>query len=248
LKAILSDVHGNLEALYAVLDDIDRHPVEAVYCLGDTVGYGPNPRECLDLVTEICSVVLLGNHDLATIRELGGFKKHAEQALCWTRRQLQAPLPDRRTANLRREFLARCQPEHQEDDLLFVHGSPRCPLREYVKPDDAHDEPKMTALFALVDRCCFQGHTHRPGVFAEGEGFLTPGDTNGRYRLDERKALINVGSVGQPRDGDWRASYVLLDDDTIHFRRVEYDVDTTVRKVRATDLDDWLGERLKDGL
>jgi predicted phosphodiesterase len=249
LKAILSDIHGNLEALYAVLDDIDQHDVDAVYCLGDTVGYGPNPCECLDLVAEICSVVLLGNHDLATIQDIGGFRKHAEDALCWTRTQLQAPQPDQQAADRRRGFLSRCQSRHQDGELLFVHGSPRGPLREYVRAEDVQDQPKMNALFALVDRCCFQGHTHRPGVFVEGRDFISPDRMlTGRYRLDERKVLVNVGSVGQPRDGDWRASYVLFDGDTIEFRRVEYDVSATVRKVHAAELDAWLGDRLTQGL
>jgi diadenosine tetraphosphatase ApaH/serine/threonine PP2A family protein phosphatase len=107
----------------------------------------------------------------------------------------------------------------------------------------------MEANFALVGRYCFQGHTHLAGVFTEDRRFYGPAELGYAYRLDGRKALVNVGSVGQPRDGDWRAAYALLDGETVRFRRVEYDVEATVRKIRALDaLDDWLGERLKEGL
>ena len=132
--------------------------------------------------------------------------------------------------------------------MLFVHGSPRNHLNEYVFPEDIYNQRKMERIFALVDRYCFQGHTHVPGIFTESLQFLSPEEFDYVYRLDGRKTLVNVGSVGQPRDGDWRASYALLDGDTIRYRRVEYDVDTTVRKIRdIDDLDDFLGERLRKG-
>jgi len=106
----------------------------------------------------------------------------------------------------------------------------------------------MGRLFGAVERCCFVGHTHMPGVFVQGVGFFTPGELGGEYPLDGRKALVNVGSVGQPRDGDWRACYVLLDGDAVRFRRVEYDVDATVRKIHAEPgLPPSLGGRLRRG-
>ena len=106
----------------------------------------------------------------------------------------------------------------------------------------------MERIFALVDRYCFQGHTHVPGIFTESLQFLSPEEFDYVYRLDGRKTLCNVGSVGQPRDGDWRACYVLLDDNVIRYRRVEYDIETTIKKVYAVpELDNFLGDRLRDG-
>ena len=138
-------------------------------------------------------------------------------------------------------------------DLLFVHGSARDPLHEYVYPEDCLDLGKMQRVFAQVGRYCFQGHTHVPGIFIEQAPddlyqFHSPEEIDYQHRLDGRKTLCNVGSVGQPRDGDWRACYVLLDGDTINFRRVEYDIDSTVKKIYAVpDLENFLGDRLRDG-
>jgi diadenosine tetraphosphatase ApaH/serine/threonine PP2A family protein phosphatase len=247
MKAILSDIHGNLEALQAVMADVGQYDVEAVYCLGDVVGYGPNPRECLDLVMSH-DLVLLGNHDQAALFDPVNFNEAAERAAFWTRGQLDAPLPSRAAADRRWEFLAERPVRHREGPFLFVHGSARNPLNEYVFPEDVYNERKIGAIFALVERYCFQGHTHLPGVFTEGREFFSPEDLEYAYQLDGTKTLCNVGSVGQPRDGDWRASYVLLDEETIYFRRVEYDIDTTVQKIRDIDeLDDFLGDRLPKG-
>jgi diadenosine tetraphosphatase ApaH/serine/threonine PP2A family protein phosphatase len=250
--ALLSDVHANLEALQAVLDDLARHGAEAVYCLGDTIGYGPDPRACLDLAMA-WRVVLLGNHDEAALLGPEGFTPAAARAALWTQSQLAADEPDRQARERRLAFLAGLPRRREEGDLLFVHGSARDPVHEYVYPEDCLDLGKMEGVFALVGRYCFQGHTHVPGVFAEqvpGEPalFRGPEALGHLYRLGGGKALVNVGSVGQPRDGDWRACYALLDGDTVHFRRVEYDVEATVRKVwDSAGLDPRLGERLRRG-
>jgi diadenosine tetraphosphatase ApaH/serine/threonine PP2A family protein phosphatase len=247
MKAILSDVHGNLEALRAVLDDIARHPVQEVYCLGDVVGYGPDPRDCLDLVAR-CKVVLLGNHDQAVLFDPVNFNAVAERAIQWTRCQLESPVPSRQARDRRWELLAEMPRRHREGGLLFVHGSARNPINEYVFPEDVYNPAKMGALFDLVEHRCFQGHTHVPGIFTEDLDFFSPEDVGPVHHLDGRKALINVGSVGQPRDGDPRACYVLLDGDALQFRRVPYDVEATVQKVRAVpELDNSLGERLRQG-
>jgi diadenosine tetraphosphatase ApaH/serine/threonine PP2A family protein phosphatase len=250
--AILSDIHSNLEAFQAVLADIDElsRPVERILCLGDTVGYGPNPLECLDLVRQRCDLVLLGNHDQAVLFDPEGFGASAARAVFWTREQLETPGPE---AEERWAFLLRLPQKHVEGDLLYVHGSARGPLNEYVFPEDVWNHRKMERIFELVERCCFQGHTHVPGIFTEepsGERyrFCSPEDADYEYRLDRRKTLINVGSVGQPRDGDWRACYVLLDEGVVRYRRVEYDVATTIRKIHDNPgLDDFLGDRLGDG-
>ncbi|HEY7153959.1 MAG TPA: metallophosphoesterase family protein [Gemmataceae bacterium] len=247
MKALISDIHSNFEALQAVLADIARHPVEAVYCLGDVVGYGPNPRECLDRIMS-CSVVLLGNHDQAVLFDPMNFNPVAERATMWTRDQLDRPMPSRAAADTRWEFLAERPMKHRDGDFLLVHGSPRNPLNEYIFPEDIYSEAKMRSIFAQVPRYMFQGHTHVPGVFTESLEFFSPEEIDYQYQLDGRKTLCNVGSVGQPRDGDWRACYVLLDGTTIRYRRVEYDVDATVQKIRAVEeLDDFLADRLRGG-
>jgi predicted phosphodiesterase len=247
MKAIISDIHSNFEALQAVLDDARKHSVDEIYCLGDVVGYGPNPRECLEAVMK-CPVVLLGNHDHAVLFDPMNFNPAAERATYWTRSQLEAPVPSRQIADERWAFLGDRPKKHQEDGYLYVHGSARNPLNEYVFPEDVYHPAKLNALFSLVERYCFQGHTHLPGVFIESMEFYSPEEMDYEYKLDGRKILCNVGSVGQPRDGDWRACYILLDDNTIFYRRVEYDVETTVQKIRdIPELDDFLGERLFNG-
>jgi diadenosine tetraphosphatase ApaH/serine/threonine PP2A family protein phosphatase len=166
----------------------------------------------------------------------------------WTREQLDKPFPSRLAADARWEFLSERPLKHREGDFLFVHGSPRNPLNEYIFPEDIYSEVKMRSIFAQVPRYMFQGHTHVPGIFTETMEFLSPEDVGSEYVLDGRKTLCNVGSVGQPRDGDGRACYVLLDGQTIRYRRVAYDVETTIRKIREIDeLDDFLAERLRNG-
>src|SRR3989440_1092839 len=252
LKALISDIHSNLEALQAVLDDIDKHNVSEIYCLGDIVGYGPNPRECIDMVRK-CKLVLLGNHDQGAMLDPDGFNPPAERAIFWTRAQLESPVENRGKMQERWDFLAERPRSHKENGFLYVHGSARNPLNEYVFPEDIYNQRKMDRIFALVDRYCFQGHTHVPGIFTESlpedlYQFHAPDEVEYVYKLDGRKTLCNVGSVGQPRDGDWRACYVLLDGDTIRYRRVEYDIDTTVAKIYGIpDLDNFLGDRLRDG-
>ena len=247
MKAIISDIHGNLEALQAVLKDIEARGVSEIYCLGDVVGYGPNPRECVDLVMR-CKVVLLGNHDQGAIFDPDGFNPQAERAIFWTRAQLESSSEPRQIRERRWEFLAERPRQVRENGFLYVHGSARYPLSEYVFPEDIYNMKKMERIFALVERYCFQGHTHVPGIFTENLQFLSPEDVNSQYKLDGRKTLCNVGSVGQPRDGDWRACYVMLDGETINFIRVEYDVETTIRKVYEIDeLDNFLGDRLREG-
>jgi diadenosine tetraphosphatase ApaH/serine/threonine PP2A family protein phosphatase len=252
VKAIISDIHSNLEALQAVLQDIQTQQVEAIYCLGDVIGYGPNPRECVDLVMQ-CRVVLLGNHDQGALFDPDGFNPPAERAIFWTRSQLEAAADNSPNRERRWEFLADRPRSHREDGCLFVHGSARNPLNEYVFPEDIYNQRKMERIFALVDRYCFQGHTHVPGVFTEQRPeelytFRSPEEVQYAYRLDGRKTLCNVGSIGQPRDGDWRACYVLFDGETIRYRRVEYDIETTIQKIYAVpDLENFLGDRLRDG-
>ncbi|MBI5760275.1 MAG: metallophosphoesterase family protein [Planctomycetales bacterium] len=246
MKAIISDIHGNLEAAEAVLADIKQQGITEVYCLGDIIGYGPNPRECIDRVMASCKLTLLGNHDQGALFDPEGFNPGAERAIFWTRKQLETGDP--KGNEKRWEFLGELPRTHRDGKLLFVHGSARNPLNEYVFPEDIYNQRKMERIFALVDQYCFQGHTHVPGVFTESLKFFSPEDLNFEYDLGAEKILVNVGSVGQPRNHDWRSSYVVLNDNHLSFRRVEYDIDKTVAKIYATpELDNFLGDRLRDG-
>src|SRR3974390_1446145 len=197
--------HGMVRAApEAVLKDIQDHGVTEIYCLGDVVGYGPNPRECVDLVMQ-CQVVLLGNHDQGAMFDPEGFNPPAERAIFWTREPLETATEARQTRERRWEFLAERPRTFRENGYLYVHGSARNPLNEYVFPEDIYNQRKMERIFSLVEKYCFQGHTHVPGVFTENLQFHSPEEIDYVYHLDARKTLCNVGSVGQPRDGDWRA-------------------------------------------
>lgn len=246
--AILSDIHGNLAALEAVLEDVRTQAVDEIICLGDVVGYGPRPRECLDKTMEFAFTVL-GNHDSSAIFDPEGFNSTAERAIFWTREQLHTadtPALCRR----RLEFICKMPRVVQRDGQLFVHGSPRGPTTEYVFPEDTQNPRKMDKLFSLVTRVCFQGHTHVPGIFTSENRFIRSSDVSERFRLFDNVAkwMVNVGSVGQPRDGDPRSCYVIWDDNTVTFRRIPYDIEQTVREIEAEpELDDMLGYRLREG-
>lgn len=245
-RAILSDIHGNLAALEAVLEDVASQGVDEIVCLGDIVGYGPQPCECLDRAMEF-SFSILGNHDNSALFDPEGFNTAAEQAIFWTRRQLECG--DDEGANIRRlEFLAQMPRTQLEGSMLFVHGSPRGPTNEYVFPEDTYNRRKMEKLFSLVPGICFQGHTHVPGVFTSSLQFLRPDEIGDHYSLTNEKVMINVGSVGQPRDNDPRSCYVITDGQTVRFRRVSYDIEATVKKIEAiSELDNFLGHRLREG-
>lgn len=245
-RAILSDIHGNLAALNAVLADIDREGVESIVCLGDIVGYGPEPCACLDRAMQF-EFSILGNHDNSALFDPEGFNAAAEQAIFWTRRQLETQ--DSPEDSLRRlQFISQMPRTRLEDSRLFVHGSPRGPTNEYVFPEDTYNRRKMDKLFSLVPGVCFQGHTHVPGVFTSDLQFLRPSEIGDRYRITDQKIMVNVGSVGQPRDNDPRSCYVIAEGDELRFRRVEYDIESTVAAIEAIpELDNFLGYRLREG-
>jgi predicted phosphodiesterase len=279
MLAIISDIHGNLEALEAVFAEIDRRGIGDVLCLGDVLGYGPNPLECLDLVRARCRATIMGNHDFAVFFEPYNFNTGAESAAYWSRRQLdEEPDPEKKAARwnflaglpVRREF------SQEGRKYQCCHASPRRPINEYVFPDDIYTHPaKFTLLFdrlgvtppspeeqqrngtlpsGSMARVCFIGHTHVPGVFLPGPDFYSPDDCEGTYVIDpDGKSLVNVGSVGQPRDRDPRSSFAVLSTTpdgraTVEFVRLEYDLQKTKAKVEAIEeLDDFLGARLLEG-
>lgn len=244
-RAIISDIHGNIEALNAVMEDISAQGVDEIFCLGDVVGYGPNPRECIDACRNF-QLVLLGNHDNGALFDPDGFSSGAERAIFWTRQQLEDTSFE--GAAERWDFLAKLPRTHRLDDHMFVHGSPRSPLNEYVFPEDVYNQRKIERIFGFIHQYCFQGHTHVPGVFTENCRFYSPTEIGNEFELNEQKVMVNVGSVGQPRDGDPRSSYVTVEDNALRFHRVEYDPTDTRDKIYAIeDLDNFLGDRLLEG-
>jgi len=250
-RALISDIHANLAALQVVLEDIRQQGVSKIYCLGDIVGYGPDPRECLDHVIENCQMTILGNHDQAALFDPDGFNPVALQAIYWTRNELERSNGNANRVDQRWDFLGELPRSLNEGNFLYVHGSPREPTNEYVFPEDVYNQRKMDALFDRIERYCFQGHTHIPGVFTGSGEFITPEECNFQFRLTDEKAMFNVGSVGQPRDSDPRACYVIVHEDGepfVEFRRVEYAIDTTVEKIYSiSSLDNMLGDRLRSG-
>lgn len=249
MKAIISDIHGNLEAFQAVLADTERQGATELICLGDFVGYGPNPKECIDLAVGF-KVALRGNHEHALLVEFEGsdFNAKAKDSIDWTREQLHDFANDADANRRRWDFLAALETTHKEDNIFYVHGTPRDPIAEYLYPRDIYRPDKLRGLFDMVDWLCFCGHTHVPGIWTQDMIYLKPQEVNYRYHLVKKKTIVNVGSVGQPRDGDRRATYVLFDGSRVVFRKVDYRVETTARKIRSIpQLDPYLAERLLEG-
>lgn len=248
-RAIISDIHGNLEALLGVLADIATRQVDEIVCLGDVIGYGPNPCECLELVMKRASFCILGNHDQAALFDPEGFNPTALKAIYWTRDQLDAN-GRAADANRRWDFISEMPKQKLDGPVLFAHGSPRDPTNEYVFPESVFDIAKMKANFERFSQYCFVGHTHMPGVFTEELEFIKPIDCDHQFKLARERLLINVGSVGQPRDENPRSCYVIHDDreSQITFHRVEYDVEKTIKKIYAVrELENSLGDRLRVG-
>jgi len=273
LFAVISDIHANLEALVAVLADIDRRSIKQLYCLGDVVGYGASPKECLDLVVDRCEIILCGNHDHAVFYEPTNFNVGAERAAYWTR-QVFEDEPDKKRRDRRWEALGKLPIVVEAKGLLLVHASPRRPINEYLFPEDVYTNPsKILENFKRLGpqhMACLVGHTHVPGVFLDDPCFDPPDELPeiSIYSItSDEKAIINVGSVGQPRDRDPRSCYVVVyekgeappgydspevgEDEyctTIEYVRIEYDVEKSARRIFDTpELDDFLGTRLFEG-
>lgn len=251
--ALISDLHSNLEALHAVLNDIRSQGVPEIFCLGDLVGYGPNPAEVVEEATE-WKVVLMGNHDEAVLKEAYGFNPIARSAVTWTREQLKPGLLSGRKKRNLWTFLTSLPLTHRSGPDLFVHGSPRDPTMEYILRSDCISHggtvpEKIRDIFTRFERRCFTGHTHDPGVITEEGRFLHPSQAAGEYRFEAgKKYIVNVGSVGQPRDGDTRACYAIYDGDQVRWRRVEYDYRRTMEKIQENrSLDVRSAERLSHG-
>ena len=254
ITALISDIHSNLEALEAVMTDIEDRGADRIVCLGDVVNYGPDPAECLRIARTL-DLVLLGNHEEAVMYGAIGFNVHAREAAEWTRDALKPSLFGNGERLENWVFIRNLPKRKQEDSVYLVHASPRDPTSEYLLPSESDPllgEPseKLKGCFERIDRVCFVGHTHLPGVFRERGPFATPEDLDGEFVLpDDEKAIVNVGSVGQPRDRNPKSCYVTFDGEVVRYHRVEYDRETTCRKIKATrGLPDRGGERLLEGI
>lgn len=250
--AIISDIHSNLEALQRVLESIEERGLEHVICLGDVVGYGPDPEACVDLVRERCEVTIKGNHDAALFEGADRFNPFARSAIRFTREKLKPGLLRGRATSERWEWLRDLPEKKRRGDALFVHGSPRDPVNEYIYQEDVffNVDPKLREIFAEVERAVFCGHTHMPVIIrSDLKTFVPEGPVHEHQLLPDFKYIINVGSVGQPRDRDNRASWVEVEGDIVRHHRVAYEFDETARKIgRHALLDEILGTRLSKGM
>jgi diadenosine tetraphosphatase ApaH/serine/threonine PP2A family protein phosphatase len=238
--AILGDIHSNLTALEAVLADLEKSGgADEVWCLGDIVGYGPDPHECLEIVRSRCSLCIAGNHDLASISGLdtSTFNQDAAMAVRWTSRQLRADEVD---------FLSGLPLKVERGDFTLAHGSPREPVWEYITSFREAEENFQY----FETRYCLIGHSHLAQYFRLGDGSVTdqPGEGTD-IKLANQRYIINPGSVGQPRDSDPRAAYAIHNTETttISFQRVAYDINSVQNRMEKAGLPLWLIERLACG-
>ena len=238
--AVISDVHGNRLALEAVLDAVDGERADELWCLGDLVGYGPQPNECCRTVAGRADLCLAGNHDLVVLGSLAihDFAGDAATAARWTQTVL---------ADDAREFLSGLQSRARRDGAELFHGSARDPVWEYVLGEEA----AWWTLQATTAPLVLVGHSHVPlAISLEGDvlaGGLAPDGTV--IELEAGRWLLNPGSVGQPRDGDPRAAYLLLEPGRrASFHRVEYPVERTQEEIRELGLPEALAERLAQGV
>jgi predicted phosphodiesterase len=239
--AVISDIHGNWHAFQAVLDDIAHEEADEIWCLGDIVGYGPQPNRCVAEARERSAICLLGNHDLAAIggADLAGFSPDAAESARWTIAELE---PDALA------YLKTLEPKGEREGVELFHASPRDPIWEYVLSESA----VRTALELTTAGLVCVGHSHIPIALLLSNGdSLAGGLAKGgsEIELTEGRWLLNPGSVGQPRDGDPRAAYLLVDLEDRHaqYRRVPYNIDATQAEIRKAGLPEALAERLSEG-
>jgi diadenosine tetraphosphatase ApaH/serine/threonine PP2A family protein phosphatase len=239
--AVVSDIHSNLHALDAVLADIRAEAPDEIVCLGDVVGYGPHPNECVDAIREHAALSLCGNHDLAVLGaiDIAEFSGDAGIAARWTRSVLREP---------QAEWLSGLEPTSERDGAQLFHGSPRDPVWDYVLSADT----ARTSILATTAPLVLVGHSHVALALAwDGEeiaGGLAAAGTE--IELGDRRWLLNPGSVGQPRDGDPHAAWLLIDETAgrASFRRVAYPIEQTQVAMRTRGLPETLAARLAHGV
>jgi predicted phosphodiesterase len=238
--AVISDIHANWHALEAVIADLDDESPDEVWCLGDLVGYGPQPNRCTTETSERSAICLAGNHDLGAIGklELTDFSPDAATTARWTTDVLEDDC---------RRYLESLEPTGERQGMQMYHGSPRDPVWEYVLSEPA----ARAALEIATSDIVLVGHSHIPIALRLLDGTIAGGLAKGGsdLDLDTGRWLLNPGSVGQPRDGDARAAYLLLDLESkhAHFRRVPYDIEATQAEIREHGLPEELALRLAGG-
>ncbi len=240
--AIFADIHSNLEALNIVLDYYSQEKVDKYFCCGDLVGYGPNPNECIEKVRQLKATVVAGNHDLASIglKDIGWFNENAQAAILWTKKEL-TPENSRYLKSL---------PQIYDDKYLtLVHGSPREPIDQYLLSLNQAREN----LNYFSTQVCFVGHSHTPFFYQKkSQGAESCGNflqKNPVLLAPETKTIINVGSVGQPRDDDPRSACVIydLEKKEVHLARFEYNILPVQQKMSEANLPLFLIQRLSYG-
>lgn len=234
--AVISDVHSNIEALSAVFSELEQTGIERVICLGDIVGYGADPDDCLHLIKDKCEVVIRGNHDSAVSGsdEYSSFNPEAEEAIYWTRNRISEEW---------KSYLESLPMIFEENGIIYVHASPHKPERwsYIVSREDALFEFRY-----FKGSAAFIGHSHLSGIFCHD------GDTfdNEVILNEEKRYIINVGSVGQPRDGNSNAAYAVYDDKlkSVNINRVAYNVESAAEKIIDAGLPNFLSSRLTAGI
>lgn len=238
--AVLSDIHGNAEALDAVLHAVDAEDAECIVCLGDLVGYGPEPDECVRRIFEKTDRIVAGNHDFAAVGKTStmNFTRHAKQAVEWTEKIL---------SDASRQRLNGLPLIQSVWDAQLVHATPDKPDRWHYMIETSHARRSLKSMNTDI---CLTGHTHRPGAFVRnGEGLIHFQDATSLPLINGQTYIINAGSVGQPRDGDPRACFGILDTEERRFvlRRVSYPIENTQRKMLDLGLPEFLIDRLSLG-
>ncbi len=238
--AVISDVHANGEALRAVLGDIRQRRIESIFFLGDAVGYGPEPNESVGLLESECEIMIAGNHDRGAVglADTRTFNEFARAALAWT---------DGVLTGDNREILRRAplKSEITEIDITLVHASPYEPERWHYLLKLADAETNFRYMHTTA---CFVGHSHRPFIIEMSHSGELNINKAVMQKREGSRYIINAGSIGQPRDGDPRACYVMVDDDRIEIVRVSYDIAATQKKMSENGLPLPLIERLSYGL
>lgn len=252
MQAIIADVHSNLEAFTAVLEDIKKKGITEIISLGDLIGYGPNPVESILLSLEHNIINLYGNHELALFKDKTNFNPAAQKAIDWTKEVIR----NNRTHPGIKSFFDNLAYEYQNEDIIYTHGSPKGVIDEYViKKDDFFKltpavKANLKDNFELVKHIGFIGHTHIPYV-CTSELYLVHPEWQ-EYQpyplLPGTKTIVNPGSVGQPRDKDPRACYATFDGNTVTHYRIEYEIEKTISKMQGNlALDKILWMRLRKG-
>jgi len=241
--AIISDIHSNLEALQAVLKKIEKEKIDTIVCLGDIVGYGPNPNECIELIRQNCEIILTGNHDFACIEnsELFYFNQYAKTAIEWTLTVL---------SDDKLKYIANLPLDGRIEDYYLVHSNPYDPRSwDYILSIDE----AIYNFSRFSEKVCFIGHSHSPIIYLENsqdDNLKYDYKLNTKIQLNQNsRYIINVGSVGQPRDGNPDAAFGIIDtnNQSYELKRVSYDINATFQKMTSVGLPPFLAERLLVG-